>query len=92
MTINAFKLPEPAAAIMPGQSKPGVSGGGAPHSVPNFSRADWQILADIAEKMGKDLRLKSPASILQEVSQAAPIYARINSDTLGPFGKRWEIG
>nr|MDQ2731383.1 NADH-quinone oxidoreductase subunit NuoG [Armatimonadota bacterium] len=57
----------------------------------NGAHADWQILAGIAEKMGKDLGLRSPASILQEISQAAPIYARINQDTVGRFGKRWEI-
>ena len=55
------------------------------------SRPDWQILGMIACHMGKDLKLNSAASILQEISSAAAIYQGINTDTLGRWGKRWNI-
>ena len=55
------------------------------------ARPDWQILAGIASHMGKDLGLSSSGSILREISQASPLHSRISYDTLGKFGRRWEI-
>jgi predicted molibdopterin-dependent oxidoreductase YjgC len=58
---------------------------------PGNTLPDWQILAEVARKMGKDLNLTSPASILREIGQASPLYAGISYDSIGRDGQCWQF-
>ena len=46
------------------------------------SRPDWQIITELAGKMGKPFPYASPKDILNEIEQVVPIYSGINYNRL----------
>ncbi len=46
------------------------------------SRPDWQIIGDLAKKMGYVYLYQSPRDILREIEGVAPVYTGINYDRL----------
>jgi predicted molibdopterin-dependent oxidoreductase YjgC len=58
------------------------------------SRADWQILADLGQRMATTEKQRvrwgytSPAAIMNEIARALPAYGGISYTTLGKLGQR----
>lgn len=46
------------------------------------AKPDWQIICDLAKRMGKAYSYAAPKDILNEIESIAPIYAGINYDRL----------
>jgi NADH-quinone oxidoreductase subunit G len=49
---------------------------------PGTARADWQIAAELAHRLGQDLGLESVEAIWEEIEQVAPSYAGITAEVL----------
>jgi len=60
---------------------------------PRTGLETWQILAEIAARMGVRFKLKyeNPAEILDEIRRVAPIYRHVSVDSEGPDGI-WDAG
>lgn len=57
---------------------------------PQAAKADWQILCDIAKRMGYNkMDYKHPREIMDEIAGLTPIYGGITYDRLEPFGLQW---
>jgi predicted molibdopterin-dependent oxidoreductase YjgC len=54
---------------------------------PGSSRAAWEVLADLAARMGSSLGFNSAKDIITEIAQVAPAYAGITWDGLGGRGR-----
>jgi len=54
--------------------------GGVP--TPGPARADWQLAAELAYRVGADLELESEAGIWAEIERVAPSYAGITAELL----------
>jgi formate dehydrogenase major subunit len=48
----------------------------------NNSRADWQIIGDVARKLGFNFRYNSPEEILHEINEVIPSYRGITPERL----------
>jgi len=54
------------------------------------SLPDWQILCEIAQRMGyKEMKYGSPAEIMEEIALLTPIYGGIHYDRLEGEGLQW---
>ena len=54
------------------------------------SRPDWQIICDIARRMGaKDFAFTSPEEIMREIAAFAPAYGGITYERLEAGGLQW---
>ncbi len=54
------------------------------------SRPGWQIICDLAQKMGADgFEFEGPARIMEEISSVVPIYGGISYERLGVNGLQW---
>lgn len=53
------------------------------------ARPDWQILLDVAERLGHRWDTRTPAAILDEAASLTPIYGGIRHRRLGPAGLQW---
>jgi len=54
------------------------------------SRADWQIICELARRLGsEEFEYSSPADIMDEIASLTPIYGGITYDRLGKMGLRW---
>ena len=53
------------------------------------SKPDWQIVCDLAKKMGYSYSYTSPKQIMDEVSKSVPIYEGIENSDLAKEGFRW---
>ncbi|MEM2875783.1 MAG: molybdopterin-dependent oxidoreductase, partial [Candidatus Bathyarchaeia archaeon] len=53
------------------------------------SRPDWQIICQIAQKMGYPMNFSSPAEIMNEIARVTPIYGGISYDRLENGGLQW---
>lgn len=53
------------------------------------SRPDWQIIAEIATRMGYPMTYSSAEEIFAEIRQAAPSYAGITYERLEKGGLQW---
>jgi formate dehydrogenase (NADP+) alpha subunit len=53
------------------------------------SKPDWQIMCDLAKKMGHSYSYASPKEILSEIENTVPIYAGINCSNLKKDGFNW---
>ena len=49
---------------------------------PGESRADWEILAGIASRLGYPMHYDSPAEIMEEAAAVTPIYGGIRFERL----------
>ena len=57
---------------------------------PGESKADWEIICDLAKAMGsKEFEYKSPAEIMDEIASLTPSYAGIVYERLQRGGLQW---
>jgi formate dehydrogenase major subunit len=56
---------------------------------PGEARPDWQILCDLANRLGYPFSYSSPAEIFAELASLSPSYAGLSYDNLGLYGKIW---
>ncbi len=57
---------------------------------PGQARQDWEIIAEIAEKMGRPLgKYRSESEIWDEIARTSPIFAGISYDRLEEKGIQW---
>lgn len=56
-----------------------------------LSRPDWQILSDLARRMGQEnqFRYKAPSQIMEEISRLTPSYGGISFERLERGGLQW---
>jgi len=53
------------------------------------SRPDWEIICDVATRMGYEMKYDSPAQIMDEIAQLTPIYGGMSHDRLEGDGLQW---
>jgi len=53
------------------------------------SRPDWQIVCDVATRMGYPFRYGSTAEIMDEIASLAPIYGGISHERIRKVGLQW---
>ena len=56
---------------------------------PGESRTDWEIIMDIATRLGYSMAYGSSVDILDEIAQLTPIYGGIHNDRLENGGLQW---
>ena len=54
---------------------------------PGEARVDWQVVQDIANRVGLGWDYASPREIFEEMVSVIPSYANLSYDNLGPGGK-----
>lgn len=54
---------------------------------PGQARVDWEIVCDIAQRVGLDWSYTSPRDVFDEMVSVMPNYANLSYDNLGSFGK-----
>jgi formate dehydrogenase alpha subunit len=58
-------------------------------SPPGEARADWEILCDLAARLGHPMGYEDPAQIMEEIASLTPIYGGIRHARLRPSGLQW---
>ncbi len=53
------------------------------------ARADWEIICELATRMGYPMRYESPADIMDEIAGVTPIYGGVSYERLGREGLQW---
>jgi formate dehydrogenase alpha subunit len=53
------------------------------------SRPDWEIVCEVAQRLGSNMSYDSPREIMEEVATLTPIYGGIHYDRLEDFGLQW---
>ena len=53
------------------------------------ARPDWQILVEVARRLGADWSYPDAAAVFDEACVAAPLYGGLRFGTLGQRGRRW---
>ena len=56
---------------------------------PGDARYDWEIICDIARRMGHDLQYKNSLEIFEEIARFTPSYAGITYDRIEDVGIHW---
>jgi formate dehydrogenase alpha subunit len=56
---------------------------------PGQAKADWQILSEVAERLGYTMTYASSAEIMEEIAALTPIYGGMTHDRLQGFGLQW---
>ncbi|MBN1834746.1 MAG: formate dehydrogenase subunit alpha [Spirochaetales bacterium] len=56
---------------------------------PGEARSDWQILCDVAARLGSPMSYESSAGIMDEIAALIPIYGGIHHDRLEGRGLQW---
>jgi formate dehydrogenase alpha subunit len=56
---------------------------------PGQAKADWEIIADIATRMGYPMSYASAEAIMEEIRQVAPSYAGITYERIEKEGIQW---
>ena len=54
-------------------------------------RAGWQVIADVAQRAGTDLGVRSGPMASQQLFDAIPFYAGLTLDAIGGRGVRWPV-
>ncbi len=54
---------------------------------PGQARVDWEILQDLAQRLGLDWRYSGPREVFDELVSLMPNYANLTYDNLGGTGK-----
>jgi formate dehydrogenase major subunit len=54
---------------------------------PGQARLDWQIVQDLARRLGLDWHYPGPREVFDELVSVMPQYANLSYDNLGPAGK-----
>lgn len=55
------------------------------------SKADWEILCELANRMGYPFTYHSPEEIMQEVVSVTPSYGGVTYERLGTQGLQWPV-
>ena len=55
--------------------------------MPGDARPDWQIVTDLAQRLGLDWDYASPREVFDEMTALVPSYSTFTYDNLGPTGK-----
>jgi formate dehydrogenase alpha subunit len=56
---------------------------------PGEVKADWEIISELATKMGYEMNYSSPEDIMKEVNALTPSYAGITYDRIEKVGLQW---
>jgi len=56
---------------------------------PGQARADWEIIADLSNRMGYPMTYESPADIFDELRRLTPTYAGMTYDRVDACGLQW---
>jgi formate dehydrogenase alpha subunit len=56
---------------------------------PGQSKADWQILGEVARGFGYSMSYTGSADIMKEIAALTPIYGGMSHDRLQGFGLQW---
>ncbi len=56
---------------------------------PGEARPDWEILSDLARRMGHEMSYSGPSAIQDEIASLTPIYGGITYDRLETGGIQW---
>jgi formate dehydrogenase major subunit len=56
---------------------------------PGQARPDWQIICDIATRMGYPMRYNSPEDVFRELTALSPNLAGLSYERLGKTGELW---
>jgi len=56
---------------------------------PGQARPDWQIIADLATRMGYPMHYDHPSQIMDEMARLTPIYGGISYERLENGGLQW---
>ena len=56
---------------------------------PDAVRAEWQVVADLAARLGHDLKILHGPMATAKLFEAVPFYAGLTLDELGGRGVRW---
>ncbi len=54
---------------------------------PGQARVDWEVIQDIARRIGLDWSYASPREVFEEIVSVTPSYANLSYDNLGLTGK-----
>ncbi len=57
--------------------------------MPGQARPDWEIVCDVATRMGLPMSYESPAAIFREFADLTVSYKTLDHANLGPYGKLW---
>jgi formate dehydrogenase major subunit len=58
----------------------------------NGCRPDWQIIQDVARRLGADWNYKHPSDVMDEIASLAPIFAGVNYDRLEGYDSlQWPV-
>ncbi len=58
---------------------------------PGEARVDWEIVQDIARRLGLDWNYSSPREVFEEMVPLMPAYANLTYDNLGSHGKLYPV-
>ena len=56
---------------------------------PGKAKPDWEIICDLAERMGYPMHYAHPSEIMDEIATLTPIYGGIHHHRLVPDGLQW---
>jgi len=56
---------------------------------PGEAKPDWQIVSELAEKMGRPFGYKNMAEIMEEIASLTPTYGGIHHERLEDYGLQW---
>jgi NADH-quinone oxidoreductase subunit G len=57
---------------------------------PGATRAEWQVLAELAQRLGLDLEVRNGAMASRQLFEAVPFYAGLTLGEIGGKGTRWQ--
>lgn len=55
------------------------------------AKADWQIISEVATRMGYPFNYTSTAEVMKEIASLTPQYAGISHERLGKLGLQWPV-
>lgn len=56
---------------------------------PGEARQDWEIICDLATRLGLPMHFDDPSEILMEIATVTPIYGGISFDRIEEVGLQW---
>jgi formate dehydrogenase major subunit/formate dehydrogenase alpha subunit len=56
---------------------------------PGRTKADWEILTNLANKMGYEMKYNSPSEIMDEIARVSKLYGGISYERLEKGGLQW---
>lgn len=55
------------------------------------ARPDWQIICELANRMGHNFHYSGPEEIIKEIAELVPIYSNVKYNELNVKGVKWSI-